>query len=527
MRPDDPGARSAELYEKITRKRARRAHKMKLAERLAKLPRAKFSVFGDDQATDEFVRAATLRNVINDHVATTFNARLVNELAHIEHEQPDLLRDRATAICLSDRERSKVLADAMRNSGCRVEILEPPARIDDLLGPIPRVPMHDGRLTDEGGNGEDHDPPSPRASAIAQAEASIERRPGAREPTPRPDKTEDLFAHSFWATEAKPTTALPYVVKGIFGKGDVVVFWGPPGSGKSFNAIELAMAVGSGKPWRGRRTKRGIVVYIAAESTRARLENRIAALRQEWAAAAQAQVLIVPLALDLLRAERGDVDRVIGTVRRIEDKRADVALIVIDTLAVTFAGGNENAPEDMGLYVANILRIRADTGAAVLIVHHSGKDEARGMRGHSALLGAIDAELVIESPEGGPQILRTGKVRDGDGFSDLFAFTLRRIELGLDPDGDAVTTCVVDGMDDAATKLARRQRKGAGLGKHQRAVLRVLEKAGGRMPRLDLAHKLKDEGVQRNRANDAIASLLQTGMLVPHNDVNPPEVSLR
>ena len=51
------------------------------------------------------------------------------------------------------------------------------------------------------------------------------------------------------------------------------------------------------------------------------------------------------------------------------------------------------------------------TGAAVLLVHHSGKDEAKGMRGHSALLGALDAELAIEGPPGGQRILRTGKVR--------------------------------------------------------------------------------------------------------------------
>jgi hypothetical protein len=148
------------------------------------------------------------------------------------------------------------------------------------------------------------------------------------------------------------------------------------------------------------------------------------------------------------------------------------------------------------------------------------------MRGHSALLGALDAELAIEGEGGEEKILRTGKVRDGDGNADLFAFTLRPVELGTDPDGDPVRTCVVDSKDEAATKQARRRRKGAGLGKNQKAVLRALEERGGRMPRIDLAHKLKDEGMPRNRVHDAIATLLDSGMLVAHNDATPPEVSL-
>jgi hypothetical protein len=97
-----------------------------------------------------------------------------------------------------------------------------------------------------------------------------------------------------------------------------------------------------------------------------------------------------------------------------------VAMIVVDTLSVTFGGGNENAPEDMGAYVRNILRFRDVTGAAVCVVHHCGKDASRGMRGHSALLGALDAELAVEGSGNDDRILRTGKVRDGDSYTDLF-----------------------------------------------------------------------------------------------------------
>jgi hypothetical protein len=85
----------------------------------------------------------------------------------------------------------------------------------------------------------------------------------------------------FWAYDAKVTTSLPYVVKGLFGKGQIVVFWGPPGSGKSFNVTEMACCIGASAWWRGRRTNGGVVMYVVAESARPYIENRIAALIKE------------------------------------------------------------------------------------------------------------------------------------------------------------------------------------------------------------------------------------------------------
>ena len=47
--------------------------------------------------------------------------------------------------------------------------------------------------------------------------------------------------------------------------------------------------------------------------------------------------------------------------------------------------GNENSPEDMGKYVASCGRIREAGGTHVMVVHHCGKDLAKGARGHSSL----------------------------------------------------------------------------------------------------------------------------------------------
>ena len=339
------------------------------------------------------------------------------------------------------------------------------------------------------------------------------------------DDASSLLAAGFWIRDAKVTTDLPYVVKGVIGRQQVIVFWGAPGSGKTFITIEMLCAIGAGQRWRGRRTRRGVVIYVVAESARIYIENRVAALRQESPTMADADVLVVPLALDLLHEVRGDVERVIEVALLLKQHEGDVLLIAVDTLAATFGGGDENASADMGAYMGNIQRIAAETGAAVLVLHHCGKNEAAGMRGHSALLGALDAELTIEGGPSGERILRTGKVRDGESFQDLFAFTLRAVDLGTDPDGDPVRTCVVDSTDEEGTQRARRQQKGAGLGKHQKSALKLLEGAGGRMSRPELLAKLRDEGCPRNRAHEAIAALLASSMIIAHNGM-VPEVAL-
>jgi hypothetical protein len=102
------------------------------------------------------------------------------------------------------------------------------------------------------------------------------------------------------------------------------------------------------------------------------------------------------------------------------------------------AGGEENSSVDMGQMVQHFDRIRRSSGAHVMVVHHSGKDQARGARGHSLLRAATDTEIEI-----GDRQITVTKQRDLD-MSFASAFELRVVELGRDEDGDAITSCTVD-----------------------------------------------------------------------------------
>lgn len=126
----------------------------------------------------------------------------------------------------------------------------------------------------------------------------------------------------------------------------------------------------------------------------------------------------------------------------IAANQASCGLVVIDTLARNFAGGVENAAEDMSAFVSNCDHIAKSLQCLVLIVHHSGKVEASGARGSTALLGAVSTEIEIKREQGQPGTLRISKQRDGvDGQE--FGFNLKSVELGQDQDGDAVTSCVL------------------------------------------------------------------------------------
>ena len=89
----------------------------------------------------------------------------------------------------------------------------------------------------------------------------------------------------------------------------------------------------------------------------------------------------------------------------------------------------------------------------MVLVHHSGKDASRGARGWSGLRAAADAELeVLRQPSG--RILRISKQKDGDDDAQ-WGFALEKVEIGLDADGDPITSCVVVEQDVAVARVTR------------------------------------------------------------------------
>ena len=232
-------------------------------------------------------------------------------------------------------------------------------------------------------------------------------------------------------------------VEGLLIRAAMSVFYGPSNCGKTFFASDLALHIAMGKPWNGREVAQGGVIYCALEGSHG-IRNRVAAWAKHYGVeGAPIPFAIIPVALNLLDPE-ADTSRLIEAIQEAAAKMGwNVALVVMDTLSRAMAGGNENAPEDMGALVMNSDRIRQATGAHVAWIHHSGKDQAQGARGHSLLRAATDTEIEIIRPDANsPSTARVTKQRELE-IDGVWTFSLERVELGTNHRGKPVTSCVV------------------------------------------------------------------------------------
>jgi len=254
-----------------------------------------------------------------------------------------------------------------------------------------------------------------------------------------------------WFRDITPCTEADDFVQGLLCDGSSAVVYGSSNAGKTFWMTDLALHVAAGMTWNGKRVQQGGVIYCALEGSR-RFRNRIAAWRKRHSAEDKTVMFAaIQIGINLLTADSNDTQILINTIKKAKAELAGpVRLVVIDTLARAMAGGNENASEDMGKVIKAMDFIRQETGACVLFIHHSGKDAALGMRGHTSLIGAIDTEIEVAESEDGARTAEVLKQRDLQ-KGEVFGFTLQQWHLGENQYGEPVTSCIVE---QAATQTA-------------------------------------------------------------------------
>ena len=243
--------------------------------------------------------------------------------------------------------------------------------------------------------------------------------------------------------EVEPMTRGHYLVKGWIDRGAFSVVYGEPNVGKTFFALDLALRLAGGLDWHGHRIamlQEGEgVLYIAAEGGRG-VNNRVEAMRRrhpEVIEPADGYFTLLSEGVDL--CAKADTDALIELL--LEDEWRP-ALIVVDTLARAMGGGDENSGQDMGALIRNVDKLRQELGSHVMLIHHSGKDAARGMRGHSSLKGAVDTE--IELTRSGDVIVAEAKKQRDLESKLTFSYQLRGVKIGEDEDGDPVFSAVVE-----------------------------------------------------------------------------------
>jgi hypothetical protein len=235
-------------------------------------------------------------------------------------------------------------------------------------------------------------------------------------------------------------------VEGLLCDGQSSVVFGDANVGKSFLVLDLAAHVATGRTWHGRQVDAGSVLYIAAEGGGG-MKRRIAAFRKFKGLDGASGIPFAVIAETVNMRDKASIDAFVMTARAVVERfGAPLRLIIVDTLSRALAGGNENAPEDMGALVRGVDEVRGATGAHVLLVHHSGKDDTRGARGHSLLRAAIDTEIKVERRDDGERgAIRATVTKQRDlELGTGMAFKLSRVELGMDRRGKPITSCVVE-----------------------------------------------------------------------------------
>jgi hypothetical protein len=202
-----------------------------------------------------------------------------------------------------------------------------------------------------------------------------------------------------------------FLLDGIVPEGSFSMLYGPPGSFKSFLALDWALSIASGREWVGRPVKPSPVLYVAGEGFGG-LGRRVLA----WETLRQAPP-VEGLHVTNSTLSIGEPEHIASLVEAVE--RLGAGLVVLDTWARVTAGVEENSATEAGSAIEGLDVLRKATGTAVLVVHHSRKDGG-SYRGSSALGGAVDAQFRLQRTPGGLAAeLSCEKAKDWEEFPSM------------------------------------------------------------------------------------------------------------
>lgn len=230
-----------------------------------------------------------------------------------------------------------------------------------------------------------------------------------------------------------------WLVKKLIPQNSLGVLFGAPDTFKSFTAIDIACSIATGKNYQGNTTKKGAVIYIAAEGQRGAAKRIKAWEMKNHQQADNLWILGSSISVSNSKYHKVLID-MIKTLE--EQEKIKVELIVVDTLARCM-DGDENSSNDMSEFVNACDLLRETTDSSILCVHHSGKDVNKGARGSNTLLAAVDYEFKMLRTKAKNTIkLINTKQKEADKLEPI-TIQYQSIELDIyDEDGLPVTSLV-------------------------------------------------------------------------------------
>lgn len=263
---------------------------------------------------------------------------------------------------------------------------------------------------------------------------------------------------------------LEWIIDNVILAGSVSVFYGEPGSKKTYSLLSMAVCVALGKSWLGNEVKPRKVLFIDEESGERRLSNRLGAAIKGEFGDETIPIQFVSLAAFMLDSKE-DTEEVQNLIQT-----AGAGLTIIDSLSAVM-NGDENSKKDVQPVFTHLRRIAEKTGSAIIVIHHANKNG--GYRGSSAIKSNVEQMIQVTSEEGSTWIqFKSEKIRDGDraNFAAVATWTENKFYLSpaapkeksaalspacqyvkdfLKKNGASLTSAITDNADTCSPSAAR------------------------------------------------------------------------
>ncbi len=282
------------------------------------------------------------------------------------------------------------------------------------------------------------------------------------------------------------------VIEDLIHEGTVGILFGPTGSLKTQQMLDIAAHVGVGKEFRGRKTKQGVTVYVAAEGQGA-IEKRIAAIRDAHAGLPHDAIVGISSPVNLA----DDIEAVDFAEYLAEEVVPDLSMpiraLVFDTLKKCTPGQSDSGDDVISAVEANARLIAervADRNSdgftpAAACVHHPKKD-GQTYRGSSTIECDFDWLFEVERDDAEELEERlftvtAHKVKDGpDGVG--WAYRAKLAVVGIAPSGKENKAPIVRYLDESEAAEARKhsQKKRPKVPKGAKRLLDLMERIQAR-----------------------------------------------
>ena len=189
-----------------------------------------------------------------------------------------------------------------------------------------------------------------------------------------------------------------FVVDDLIFEDSLVTIYGASNTGKSFVALDMLFSIARGVPWAGMNTHQRTVVYLAAEGGSGIPLRVDAYCRTHNIKKTDVPFYLFSNSINL-SAPGKDSEELTALLDQLSAE-GPPPIFVVDTLSRIMPGVDENAPNGMTGTIDTVEKLRHRYNATVILIHHTGKEKKKGLRGHSSLLGALDSSFYVDENSG-------------------------------------------------------------------------------------------------------------------------------